>query len=725
MAVIEAKQEQFRVDYVDEVLPALFKKQNTDSDFSESLLRINPENAIDRIEEAKSTLLIAVEHITNQRVIRALQNKADDGVRVYLLLGDELSNKAAIDGLVGRCLIRTGVSQKGGLILVDHATNTAMGLLLTNGLVLNNEDHQTWATEMDPTQIGDSFRSFCKLFWEETKREFKKPNEPRATVAHPDGKIVTNHSHQLSGTLQESLSDALESLAGASHCSFGASGTYSLLLNVTSTNIIFRQGVCLTEQSTPSLLFSDKGNWLLPDETDFVVANWCLRLSGQQSQTLFDTYDKAIEQAAWQYSPPVKMGEVEGKQALRFAEQPDIVRQIERFRTKDLKPVLTSTIDSFLRDEPEELTRSQTVQQPDYLAHQIDYNVIIHPPYCPKSAVPDEIYANWEKAEDDWLSHLLLLEQKQERIDERQKRIADKLKEGLRGFLLGQEQSVKKLNKELAELKRWSVKRATPAERRLNHDRLLTLIDEICKREENTLTEISRAEHEQRWNQKKEQLQKQHQEAESIIENKKRRFEELRSEKNSRQAEAKEKFLQRWHQAVEGLSDDQVAKIKKEKSRLLELDFENACELRLEVKEKNFKKHYSAMNRAIEDYEYGIDKIERDINSAKSELDSANKTLESVKQQLKLHGSTFKDTPLETGQALEKQLGIESAESTSHTLLWPDTELPSEGSELKTDGNQRWLVISHTEQLAQARIDAERLNATICVDSPKGGVGNV
>ncbi|UXM81426.1 hypothetical protein N7V09_16985 [Shewanella seohaensis] len=359
MTRIVPRQEQFRIDYRNEHLPALFSKQESDADFCDSLDLFDARNVIDKyVSCSRLTLLIACQQLKDESLIQAIKEQAEKGIRIYLLLGDKNANKAAIDTLSGRCLIRTGVSQQGALILVDHTTTQAQGLLLMSGLPLVSADQAAWGILLERQQIDDSFRSFCKLFWENSNEEYLQQNQQQSSVQHPDGAVVTNHSHQLCGTLRDCLGDTLEHLQAASHSSFGATGDgWRLLLGTQSREIKeqARTGVALSDNLIPSLLLSKDGNWLLPDQSDFSAANWCLKLSAQQSQKLGQAYDQAFEEAAWQYRGDSSICGYAEQQRLRFADQPDLECLVEKVRKIELEDISTQSIDSFLNDEAEQL----------------------------------------------------------------------------------------------------------------------------------------------------------------------------------------------------------------------------------------------------------------------------------------------------------------------------------------------------------------------------------
>lgn len=727
MTRITAKTEAFRCDYQRDVLPALFRQQASDADFGKALRSPDSDFLMMVIDMARMTLLIACDELKDASLIKALQEKADEGVRIYLLLGGAKRNQAAIDALSGRCLIRSGVAQQGCLLLVDHTTTDAQGLMLMSDL--GGVSGTSWAIQLEPQQIDDSFRSFCSLFWEQADQEvIQRQQQPNKTIQHPDGKVVVNHSHQLCGTLKDCLGDTLQHLEGATHSAFAAEGESWQLLLSTDSDVIenhVRVGVALTDQPVPSLLLSGEGNWLLPQHVDFQAANWCLKLSDQQSEKLATAYDQAMQEAAWQFQPEIRIGELSDKQALRFADQPRLIRSLESLRDVTLDDVKTQTIDSFLNDTPETLTAAFTGWQRDQLAYQIDYRVIIHPPYCPAGAQPDSLYKHWQDAEQDWQSRLDRLKDQQDKIDQQQQGVADKFKGFIKGFLLGQGQSSKALNKEIEGLRGWSVTTATPAEREEKRAALERLNTDIQTRGEDTATELDKAQQNRQWEDKRAQLQKALDNSQSIAKAKSDDFQQLENGRSDSESGVETEFLTRWQKAVNGLMDEQVKQvaygndaddIQKKREVLSAMTAESAFKWKKATKDKVWKKHYGSFEHALADHQQGLNKIKRDIDEAESAMNKAQRTVEQARQALDDHGRSFVYQTGKQVDALSQQLGLKSSQTSTTPFSWPKEELPASGTELRAKKQQRYLVIADTDQLPQARQDAKRLNAHIVCD---------
>ncbi|HIM98362.1 MAG TPA: hypothetical protein EYM57_10790 [Gammaproteobacteria bacterium] len=679
------------------------------------------------VSTARLTLLIACEQLKDESLIQAVKKQAEKGVRIYLLLGDKDANKVAIDTLSGRCLIRTGVSQQGALVLVDHTTTQAEGLLLMSGQPLVSADQPSWGIQLERQQIDDSFRSFCKLFWENSNEEYLQQNQQQSRVQHPDGAVVTNHSHQLCGTLNDCLGDTLEHLQAATHSGFGASGdSWRLLLGTQSSEISkqARTGVVLSDNLIPSLLLSNEGNWLLPDQTDFSAANWCLKLSTQQSHKLEQAYDQAFEEAAWQYQAKTAIGECDYQQRLRFADQPGLECVVEDVREIELEDISTQSIDSFLSDDAKQLAFGVTAWQRSQLAHFIDYDVVVHPPYCPESAKADALYQDWENAEKDWQQRLELLNIAQSKIDQQQASIADKLRGFINGFLLGQEQSVKSLKQEIDTLKNWSVTTATPAEREQHRQRLESLQGQIRKRGADTEQALDKAKQNEFWEQRHSSLQKEVGEKSDLTRERTSDLEKLQSESPERRANVDQKFFENWVSAAEKLTDEQLDSVqlddcesRDDKRKVIhKMTADKANSWKSSVKDKIWRKHYSAFDRCLADHEQGLKKIERDIEEAQKALDKSKAEQEQAEKALNEHGPSFVYQPKQTSDALAKQLRLTGNKSVESQFEWPSKELPAKGTELRTHQQDRYLVIFDEDQIDRAIQDAERLSAKIVCD---------
>lgn len=751
MAQLKVRQDDFTVDYTGVTLPDLFLGQASDCDFlaSNLLVRMSCSDVISNIGKARQTLLIACEQIKDAVLIQKLCELADSGIRIYLLLGDEKLNQRAIDTLSGRCLIRGGAIQQGALFIVDHITNQSQGFLLTDHQMLVTSETQTWAIELDSQQCEDSVRSFCKLFWEAAETEYLQQNQPQSALHHPDGAIVTNHSHQLRGALHDSIRDALETVTGVSNLLFKPqSDSYQLLLSSNAPDIsqLARHGVALTDNSIPSLLLSDDGNWLLPDAADASMTNWCLQLSYAQSTKLEHAYRQALLDASWQFKASVCIGELQSQQEMRFVEQPELVRSVESVRNHTLQDIYTESIDDFLNDRAQELAQDVLNWQPDLLAHQINYQVTIHPPYSPAGASKDGLYDEWNAAENDWQERLASLEHQQRVIDEQQAGIPDRLKGFLQNFLLGQGHSVKQLDRELELLKDWSVTQATPAERAAQKKRLVELHERIRQRSKDTAEKQDAAAQQDQWEHERTILEKQLSEIKLTVDDKSEKQTQFLAQIPIQEQQINSDFISAWEKSADSLADKQLEDaqindlqleqflpdvlledqeqellsasaecLRQKREALRTMTVEHAQQWKNSFKEKVWKKHYGALDRVLENHRLALQKIKRDLQEIEKAVSSAQAQLENAQTKLNNHGQNFV-YQADKSNALDRQLGLNETSHKSIHFAWPVEELPMNGTELRSNNKQRYLVIFNTDQLEQARRDADALNSKIVCD---------
>lgn len=758
MSTIQVRHESFSIDYQKQDLPELFSQQSSDCDFSTSSMFdvADKGELISIINKARQTLLIASEQVKEEALIQALKNKADSGVRIYLLVGDKQKNQSAIDTLSGRCLVRTGISQQGALILVDHMAIASKGLLFMGQKALTTVNEEDWTVKLESQQIDDSFRSFCKLFWENSEAEYLQQNQSQQKVSHPDGNVVTNHSHQLFRSLKDCLQGSLSNLVAASRDNFEVEGdSYRLLLASDAQNIsqMARPGVALTDKHIPSLLMSTDGNWLLPDQPDFNSVNWCLKLSDAQSAVVSSAYDTAMLEAAWQYQSELTIGELSDKQALRFSDQPDLVRIVEQSRNLTLNEINTDTIENFLNDSAEALASEQIDWQRDFMGHQIDYQVTIHPPYCSSLAKKDSLYSDWENSEDDWQNKLSSLIEKQKTIDESLNSVSERFRGFVKSFLLGQGQSSKKLNQELNLLQQWSVTKATPAERDEYKKRLESLQLNIMQRGKDTAMTLDKAEKNHQWAEKQKELLNDLEKSKKLLSEMKIKQNQLLNEKDQLEKNADKDFYDDWGKSIGLISDKQIDEanvndihhdqflpeilldkeddraeslklakvecINKKREFLSEMAIDQAKQWKSTIKEKVWKKHYSSLNKVLENLEFASKKIQRDCDEASKNVLLAQQAANNVQSKLDLHGDQFVYQESTSSKAFDEQLGLQTKTPNLTEFIWPNEELPSESTELRSYNGKRFLVIFDLKNLDTYQEDAKRLSAVIVCDKER------
>ena len=742
MTKFTPRHERFQVSYRDKSLPAIFCRDTSASeqDFTNALATKTTIELGAEIAKTRVSLMLACDQLKDPSLIIKIKKLADTGIRIYLLLGDEKANKEAIDTLSGRCLIRTGIKQSGAVLIRDHATSEVQATLLTSGTPLENAEQFAWATTVEPEQVEDAFRSFCKLFWEHASGEYLLQNQKQPSIPHPDGHIITNHSHHLSGTLRDSLSDTLASLSAASGCSLSAPGNdFKLLMSSDSNEITVnaRSGVALTESAIPALLFSPSTAWLMPNQTDFSNTNWCLKLSNTQRKKLYNAFTQVFEQASWQFKDNLTLADLSPVHQIRFIDDTNTIYDIETVREIQLNDIQTDSFDSFLNDDVRDLTSSCTNWQKAALAHVINYQVLIHPPYCPANAQPDDLYKKWEKTEITWQQQIQSLLARLTQIEREQDGVTDKLKGFIKGFLLGQKQSVKALRQELMTLQNCSIVQASPSEREQYRQRLYSLVQQIEKRADDTVAELDKAQQQQQWEQKRHELQAACDDAVTLLNKTKAVLKSHEAENQHKLTEISKTFARTWSEAVKSLSETQIKALLQHvssnsaaaensppelkshsadnlRSYLIELSAEQAQALKANIKERVWHKEFKVLERVLEDYILAKNKLSRDLDLAKRTVEKNQTALSQAEQALQHHGVSF--VYKAKSNALDQQLGLKNNNTDTIEFNWPTQDLPAAGTDLRTHQQKRYLVVFEKIQLEQAQKDAKRLNALLVCD---------
>jgi hypothetical protein len=202
--MIPSRNETFSINYEQTELTELFVARPAELElepYQGDWLALNSIFPLEELALAEQTLLLAAECLDDPEIFAYLQARADAGVRVYLLLGDDDANRSAIEALSGRCLVRTGVEQSGALLLADQGTDAAKGFVLSDGVA----NSTSWL-RLNAGQRDDYYRLFCHLFWEQAVKEYMHQGHAAvSTVPSPLGLIDLNHQDALTGKLAEGV----------------------------------------------------------------------------------------------------------------------------------------------------------------------------------------------------------------------------------------------------------------------------------------------------------------------------------------------------------------------------------------------------------------------------------------------------------------------------------------------------------------------------------------
>lgn len=574
MSTLEIQQESFTKHYHDELLSPIFIDQGCAAEdnlsFPEFMAVVEQQTIISLIDNTRLTLLLAADQLTNANIIKTLQNSADKGIRIYLYLGNEHKNKEAISALSSRCLIRTGEPQQGALLISDHATFSPVGHILNSSAVFtNNDDDDNFFIILTAAQIQDTYRSFCHLFWDKSEKQVIKQGEQSdKAVANPAGTIVVNHQYHLPEQLAHNFTQANDiKFSQLNHHDLDAALASKLL---GSTNSILdlnkaelaeslvsdNKNVALTDLNVPNIVATHSGCWFIPDGATNKQVNWSLKLNHQQSTELTNSLNQAFEAAQWQLDKSRSVENLDSQ--FMFVDEANNVYQCEQSLELELDPIYTDNMDSFLYDNIEVLTSSDTGLTREYLAKSIHYNVQRHPPYCPQVAGKSQLYSEWNSANNNWLTALADLEVKLDRLDKKRTSVSQSILSFFNSFSLGQQHKHKKLKKSIFELRQSDMNTATPAERAEQQNNYLYCFKQLSHDDDATDQAIDKAKLEKQRHDKKEQLTKSLQHKEDIYSQEQHSMNTLKKSEEDKYTQAYNEFVVSRDNAVATLTQELV-----------------------------------------------------------------------------------------------------------------------------------------------------------------------
>lgn len=742
--MITPRMEAFSVNYGEEQLEELFVAQPHDITFerySGEWFGFNvPFPLPQLIDNAYHILLVATPRLEDHAFIQTLQERADAGVRIYLLLGREVDNKFAIEALAGRCLIRTGLAQNGTLILKNSMLNTADGILLSSGF----SDSSYWM-RLTPGQQDDYFRIFCYLFWEEARDEHIQQNgKPKKAVKNPLGRIDLNHQDPMANKLLDNLQLSWSNMSQGS-----LSGIFSqidldrwpqascgvLLSELQQMNVergiklcqkVFR--LALTEYSgLPQILQADdQQHWMLPQSAKADRVNWCLRLSRAQSLEVIPHLEHWQQQARWQHHRQLSVSDI--TDSVRFVDQLEKKYQCQPLRTIELDPVQTRTFGEFLDGDTRELVDQQIQLRRDRLAQKIEFTVAIHPPYCPHKASDDPLHDFWNGIQRRWVDQIESLATVLIQEDGAQECLGERIRNALGSFFAGQSHSRRELERTLADLREWNCILVPPSVREEHLDRLNQLADQIYQRRERLTQKVDETQQRHAWERKRQSLLEEKAVANANREKTRTALDEYQRKRPETLEALEQVFLQQWYSWLDEAKNSFHNEKNSNKSNW---DFDVLRELdRLQTTtwiKKNLKQLSGDLKRGIKlllsNEQQAKQKLDREGKTLQQQQHKAESEVAQLMQKLEELGEHFVYTPGQDGAVeLSNVLGNRTSNKVEPVNIeWPDEELPQSGTRLRLLGKQRWLVITEDEQLAVAQQDAKRLNAILCTESPKHG----
>lgn len=682
------------------------------------------EYAVGVIRSAQQTLLCAADSLQHEELIHALKYIAEEkGVRVMVLLGKEEANVRSIDVLAGRCLLRTGVEQEGMLLMVDHTTLQSRGMIfLSSRFALAGKSSETNSIvlELDQQQKEDSFRSFAKLFWEYAKKEYVQQGTSRNAQKHPEGDILLNASHHMPSALPKHIhKEDFHFLCLQSNdiTIRNCRSSTTMLLNQQYTSAVISEYASKTENIglidciAPNVLLSESTGWVLPDRLDMKKSNWVVFLSAQQQKKIHAAFQPLIQQPQWKFHRSIQQEALVVPQQVRFAEEANMVYECLASRSHTLADSTTSSIDEFVtsKGNARTLVQNGLAWKRSCMAHEIEYSVTVHPVYKPEQAKKDELYAAWEKAQQSWNDNIAKQKNLLQKLETHKKNAKASIVSVLSRFFFTQERSAQGLFSQLDALADWDVCFQSPADRMEKNDELQSIHEEIEKRHKDMARTIDEATQKEAWEANKQELEEKMKNAQAIQAKAEGNIISIKEEMKQAEEQNLSDFSEQWQQ----LLNEQKPK---EHEQLLSMDWEGAKQWCSRLSKKQVKEH-KKLHLLVEDtikrqkmQNSKVDTVQKDLDKAKREATAATKAFHD-------HGDVFVYECAAEGVELDVELGIRSKNKGFQRVQWPAEELP-EQFVLWKHKKERYLTIETEEEIDAAHREAQRLQATLCVEHP-------
>ncbi|WP_379909272.1 hypothetical protein [Marinobacterium aestuariivivens] len=675
---------------------------------------------------------MAIRYLDDPELIARLQARADAGVRIYLLLGEDARNRSAIEALAGRCLIRCGVKQNGTLLLLDQGADTAQGFILSGGI----PDSRYWL-KLTTGQCDDYFRLFCHLFWQQAGTEYlRQGQQSQQAVVSPLGTIDLNHQDALAGKLGENLRQAWSemqyammsdsvSLFDLKDLPEAGRGTLICELSQLDASRAIKLGesvasLVLTEQDgMPQIVQGyDRSHWMLPSRTREQDINWCIRLAPEQLSDVSSHLARWGDAGRWQYRSRIRIADI--GQPVRFADQLELEQQCLPRRSVELDPVQAPSIDDFLEASARDLAASQIRVDRERLAHVIDYKVEIRPPLRPEQAVADPLHRAWTQVRQKWSGRVDELSGMLNREASSRGGIGERILGALGSFIASQDHRRKELERELEVLASWDCALFPPSVRSERLEQLNNIAKQLHKRRERWAEKVDETRQQQEWGQKRQRLADDLRAANEAADKCRRRADENRLNSDQALEQLKKNLLDGWHAWIRDSGPQLSPQKFWDAAGMAAFDASEALAWIDKYHSQLPGDPKRTVKRLRDDYRTGQQKQERDLKELEKRQQQAVQEIARLEQALQDHGDRFQYRPSANPVELGRLLGVQDSAAIKPLLIdWPDEDLPQPGTHLVSFDRQRWLVIDSLDQLEAARQDAQRLNAIICTEKPE------
>ncbi|UYM15900.1 coiled-coil domain-containing protein [Endozoicomonas euniceicola] len=715
--------------------------------------------------QVEDSLFIAADIIRDTDAIRYIGNLADNNVQVFLFLTECEENNLAIDALSGRCCIRTGSQQHGMILIGDYHSKSAWSRVCSSGFV---EKGYQYSLALETDQIDEYYRLFCHLFWFEANNEYLESGRRQPASKAPVETIDLLHRNILSGPLTHSLHTALEHPAKLftnggydqnivwqefDHTELNLQESELLLaFNAIEQGqlqrVIERYGDIhlLSRDDLPQVLISEEEAWLLPlrySKTDVI---WAVKLSENQRRSVDDYHLELLANGYWRLKKEIAVDDITSP--IRYVDNIDEELQCKELLSITLEDFECRSFAEFESDNAQELTKDQSVFNRSRLAREIEYQVVIHPPYLPGQAERDALVLAWERIQKRWDNEVCDLNVQVARMEAEQSKIKDNLLGYMKQFFLGRDRERSQLKKEIDHLESICLSELSPSYRKENVALLNQLRSKLVESALSLANETDKAQQLEHWEQEKLKIDTRLEQCDQKRAKIQQDMEAFLYTRNEKKAAAEHVFLESWKElfdkyftainsneiARDSKRDDieiwisnnsrQLNKVLKKQSKTTSGDLvkeaSKSSKKQQRKEQEQAKKRLEQIPRA---YKVTISNLAEREQKLQQGLDQVSKEQERLGEELSTHQQSRNSIKGKAKESfLSKLLSKGKREAdVAFSIDFPEEDLPDIGQLYMSKG-KRYLAIAPDDDSELAKRTAMRLRASLVLK--KGEAAN-
>jgi len=470
-----------------------FENEILNNIFIEKESQLNNQNCFISWKDIESKtpnkiLCVAGESLSPDMISYCKKN-AIDGMRVYVLLGDSEKNQNVAKELAGHCLVRTGVSQEGSILIFDGNTNKSEVFYNPEnnfkGIFLNGKDY-----------ADEIYQTFCHLFWMKAIHEFNTQGKEAIEVSSkscPIENIMLTDSYitqtkDISSYLENTQSDFLfhsNSLSLVEQ--FEIKKINRVYFNdsdkptdIDSVCSLAEEAFVFPSDNKFNLISSSRINLILPNYVELSKTNWLIK-----SENLCDEILANLN-CNWELKKEIKIKNLKIDSSIRFPEKIDqeicVSEQIFQNKQIDTESFqqyidLRNTDSSMLEQKLKDIFPNYFKLNRNLISHNVLYSVSIYPPNLPSDAKEDILVGLWETIQERWNKHLTGLESKISNHEKNLSGWAGNIN-FLKQLKLGQSQKFKEYRERIERLK-CLLGKLSPGERNQKYDEYRKLNQDI------------------------------------------------------------------------------------------------------------------------------------------------------------------------------------------------------------------------------------------------------